>query len=142
MEFGELLRELTLVLNTLHRRRVCSGRQTLSQCFLLLSIPDGGVDMSTLSSHLGLDNSTMTRLVRTLENKDLVGREKAKADRRVTLVSLTEKGEELADEIERTIDSMGEEVLSGMSTERREDVHESLETVLWSLTKATLKHPS
>ena len=71
MEFGELLKEFTLVLNTLHRRNVCFDRFTLSQCFVLLSIPDGGIDMSTLSNNLGLDNSTMTRLVNTLEKKGL-----------------------------------------------------------------------
>lgn len=98
--------------------------------------------MSTLSTYLGLDNSTMTRLVGTLEKKGLIQREKGKEDRRVTLVSLTEKGEELAKEIDETIDTMGETVLSNISTERREQVHESLEAVLWSLTKTKLKDSS
>ncbi|MFQ6673575.1 MAG: hypothetical protein ACE5GH_02170, partial [Fidelibacterota bacterium] len=67
MEIGELLKELTLVLNALHRRQVCQGRHTLSQCFVLLSVPYGGIDMSSLSQTLGLDNSTMTRLADLLE---------------------------------------------------------------------------
>lgn len=140
MEFGEILTELTLVLNALHRQRICSGGHTLSQCFVLLCIPDGGIDMSTLSSTLGLDNSTTTRLVDTVGKKGLIRREKGREDRRVTVVLLTEKGEKLCRQFEETVDALGEEVLQNMSQEKQEQIHESLETVLWSLSKGKLGH--
>jgi len=138
MEFGELLKELTLILNALHRRNICFDRYTLSQCFVLLSIPEGGIDMSTLSSNLGLDNSTITRLVDTLEKKDLVRREKDQEDRRVNIVLLTDKGDKLAGEFETSIELFGDDVLENISLEKRERVKESLEDVFWSLSKEKL----
>lgn len=139
MEFGELLKELTLVLNALHRRQVCRGGQALSQCFILLSIPYGGIDMSTLSEKLGLDNSTTTRLVDTLEKNELLRRQKGQEDRRVVIVTLTGKGEKLAEEIDSSIEMLGDAVLENLSTDRRGQTKELLEEVLWSLSKEKLK---
>lgn len=141
MEFGELLIELTLILNALHRKNVCYDGHTLSQCFILLSVPDGGMDMSTLSEKLGLDNSTTTRLVNTLEKHGLIRRERGQEDRRVMVVRLTPKGHELTHEIEEVIDSLGDAVLDNIPSEKRERIKESLEAVLWSLSKEKLKQP-
>ena len=43
MDFGELLNELALSLNALHRRNVCGRGETLAQCFILSSVPDDGI---------------------------------------------------------------------------------------------------
>lgn len=45
MEFGELLKEMTLSLNAFHRRNIPGKGLTLSQRFLLSSITDGGIDI-------------------------------------------------------------------------------------------------
>ena len=140
MEFGELLKEMTLSLNAFHRRSIPGKGLTLSQCFLLSSIPDGGIDMSTLADKLGLDNSTVTRLVETQEKHGFVQREKYELDRRITRVGLTSQGEELAEKIEETLDTLGNAILESVPLEKREQVKESLELILWGLSKEKLKH--
>lgn len=140
MEFSELLKEMTLSLNAFHRRNIPGEGLTLSQCFLLSSIPDGGIDMSTLAEKLELDNSTVTRLVETQEKHGFVQRKKYQLDRRITRVSLTEQGEELAEQVEETLDTLGNAILESVPFEKREQVKESLELILWSLSKEKLKH--
>ena len=94
--------------------------------------------MSTLSNNLGLDNSTMTRLVNTLEKKGLVHREKDHLDRRVFRVMLTDEGEKIAARFEGNLETLGEAVFENISFDKQEQVKESLEDVLWSLSKERL----
>ncbi|MFQ6674779.1 MAG: MarR family winged helix-turn-helix transcriptional regulator [Fidelibacterota bacterium] len=139
MELGERLKELTLVLNALHRRHLCNRGQTLSQCFVLMSIPYDGMDMSGLSRKLGLDNSTTTRLVDTLERHGWVKRQRDRLDRRVMTVRLTQKGEEVATELDASMESLGNAILEDLSPQKREETREVLQEVLWSLSKEKLR---
>lgn len=139
MELGELLKELTLVLNALHRRHLCGEGQTLSQCLVLMSIPYDGLDMSGLSRKLGLDNSTTTRLVDTLENHGWIQRKRDRRDRRVMTVRLTEEGDKVAKELDASMESLGEAVLEYLSPEKRENTREVLQELLWGLSKEKLR---
>ena len=139
MEFDELLTELTLTLNALHRKQICQEGQTLSQCFILFSVPDGGIDMSTLAQKLGLDNSTVPRLIGNLEKKGVLKRERSQSDRRVNRVFLTDAGEEVLSQLESRNAELGERIENQLSDEEREVIRESLEGVLWSLSKEQLR---
>jgi len=63
MEFGELLKAFLLDLQSLFRFQVRNPDLTLPQILLLSTISDEGTDMSSLSKQMGVDNSTMTRLI-------------------------------------------------------------------------------
>ncbi|MDP6456011.1 MAG: MarR family transcriptional regulator [Candidatus Marinimicrobia bacterium] len=139
MEFDELITELTLTLNALHRKQICQEGQTLSQCFILLSIPDGGIDMSTLAQKLGLDNSTVTRLIDNLEKRGVLKRKRSQSDRRVNRVFLTDAGEEVLSQLESRSAALSERIENQLSDEEQEVIRESLEGVLWSLSKELLR---
>ena len=66
MEFGELLKAFFLDLQSLFRFQVSNPDLTLPQILLLSTISDEGTDMSSLSKQMGVDNSTMTRLIDVL----------------------------------------------------------------------------
>ena len=66
MEFGELLKAFLLDLQSLFRFQVRNPDLTLPQILLLSTISDEGTDMSSLSKQMGVDNSTMTRLIDVL----------------------------------------------------------------------------
>ena len=51
---------------------------TYSQVLAIISIPNDGIEMSELARKLGLDNSTVTRLIVRLEKK--VGLLESKAE--------------------------------------------------------------
>ena len=126
MDFGELLNELALSLNALHRRDVCEQGETLAQCFILSSVPDDGIHMSRLAGKLGIDNSTLTRLMDNLEKHNLAFRKKDEDDRRLVNVFLTDE-------------NLGSRILDDLPSEKRELVKGSLESLLWSLSKELLR---
>lgn len=62
---------------------------------------DGGVRSSVLAEHLRIAPRSATEVVDALEAKGLVERSPDPTDRRATLVSLTERGRALAEDVRR-----------------------------------------
>ena len=139
MDFGELLNELALSLCALHRRNVCGQGETLAQCFILSSVPDDGIHMSSLARKLGIDNSTLTRLMENLEKHNLAFRKRGENDRRLVNVFLSEQGQAVMSRFEERIEDLGSRILEDLPPEKREPVKESLELLLWSLSKELLR---
>ena len=139
MDFGELLNELALSLRALYRRNVCGQGETLAQCFILSSVPDDGIHMSSLARKLGIDNSTLTRLMENLEKHNLAFRKRGENDRRLVNVFLSEQGQAVMSRFEERIEDLGSRILEDLPPEKREPVKESLELLLWSLSKELLR---
>ena len=139
MEFGELLKALLLDLQSLFRFQVSNPDLTLPQILLLSSISDEGVDMSSLSKQMGVDNSTMTRLIDVLIRNGWAIKYKNKKDGRVVMVEITKKGEILQKEIDKNIDKFGYEIYNSISPEDREEVMEILTEFHWVLSKNLLR---
>ena len=139
MEFGELLKALLLDLQSLFRFQVSNPDLTLPQILLLSTISDEGVDMSSLSKQMGVDNSTMTRLIDVLIRNGWAIKYKNKKDGRVVMVEITKKGEVLQDEIDKNIDKFGYEIYNSISQEDREEVMEILTEFHWVLSKNLLR---
>ncbi len=139
MEVGELLTDLTLTLSALHRRCIANTGLTVPQSFVLTSVPDEGVDMSTLAMRLGLDNSTVTRLVTTLERNSFLERRRDEYDGRIVSVYLTEQGESAVELLESSEDKLGNIVLESIPEKKREQVKEVLEEFLWNLSREQMK---
>jgi len=139
MEFGELLKALLLDLQSLFRFQVSNPDLTLPQILLLSTISDEGVDMSSLSKQMGVDNSTMTRLIDVLIRNGWAVKYKNEKDARVVMVEITKKGELLQEEIDKNIDKFGYEIYNSISLEDREEVMEILTEFHWVLSKNLLK---
>ena len=88
MDFGELLKVFLLDLQSMFRYRVSSSDLTLPQILIISSISHEGTDMSSLSKQMGVDNSTMTRLIAVLIRNEWVAKYKSTNDRRVVFVRL------------------------------------------------------
>tara|TARA_Y100001968_G_C19208330_1_gene643492 strand:- start:240 stop:659 length:420 start_codon:yes stop_codon:yes gene_type:complete len=135
MEYGEIIKQYLIGLLAIFRKRVRGSDFTLSQILIISSIPHGGIDMSSLSEKIGVDNSTTTRLLDRLIKAELIKKSKNISDKRITLVSLTEKGELLSHEIEKKIDTIGSEIVKYIPLKKREDIKESLLSFHWILLK-------
>ena len=81
MELAELISQLLIDLQSVFRKNNKDLSLSLSQVVVLSSIPVDGITMSNLSHRIGVDNSTLTRLIGILENKGLVERRKNKNDK-------------------------------------------------------------
>ncbi len=140
MEFGELLKLFLLDLQRLFRSKIVDGEITLSQILLISCIPDESIDMTSLAQQIGVDNSTLTRLVDVLIRRDWVFKTKDTIDKRITLLGLTQKGEEIQNKIEDRIDYYGDMVYESIAVEDRDEVKEILSSFHWTLSKMLMKH--
>ena len=139
MEFGELLKAFLLDLQSLFRYRVTNTDLTLPQILLLSSISSEGTDMSSLSKQMGVDNSTMTRLIGILIRNGWVEKFKGENDKRVVYVKITIKGEIIRQEIDNKINDFGLEIINTINPEDRNDIREALTTLHWILSKKLLR---
>ena len=140
MEFGELLKLFLLDLQRLFRSKIVDGELTLSQILLISCIPDESIDMTSLAQQIGVDNSTLTRLVDILIRRDWVFKTKDTIDKRMTLLGLTQKGEDIQNKIEDRIDYYGDMVYESIAVEDRDEVKEILSSFHWTLSKMLMKH--
>ena len=139
MDFGELLKVFLLDLQSIFRYRVSSPDLTLPQILLLSSISSEGTDMSSLSKQMGVDNSTMTRLIGVLIRNNWVEKYKGENDKRVVFVKITIKGEAIRNEIDKKINDFGIEIINAISPEDRNEIREMLTSLHWVLSKQLLR---
>ncbi len=139
MHYGELISSFLIDLQRLFRLNISIKDLTYSQTLAMISIPDDGIEMSELAWKLGLDNSTVTRLVIRLEKKNWVDRKKSQRDQRAIEVFLTDKGALIQHDIEKEIDNIGEKIKSEVEKDQKESLLESLFSFQWTLRKFFLK---
>jgi len=135
MECGELIKQYLLSLLTVFRKKIRGKKYTLPQILILATIPDKGMDMTSLSEKIGVDNSTATRLIDGMVRLNLVIKRKSHLDKRITIVLLTEKGEKTSEEIENKLDIIGEEIFNQIPMEHQDDIKEALLSFHWTLLK-------
>ena len=82
----------------------------------------GGVRSKELAEHLRIAPRSATEVVDALEEKGLVTRSPDPGDRRATLVSLTDRGRALAEEVRRTRGVASERMLERLTQTDREDL--------------------
>lgn len=139
MEFGEVLKQFLLDLQRLFRSNIVDGEITLPQILLVSSVPFDGIDMTSLAHQLGVENSTLTRLVDILVRRNWIEKSKDRHDKRITILKLTPKGQEIQEKIEERIDLLGDTVYDSIPLEDRDEVKEILSTFHWTLSKILLK---
>ena len=131
-KFRETLTCLYQRFNALQRgEKRCFG-VSMSQCVTLeLLHQDGAKSVRELAAGLGLDTSTVTRVVDVLVRDGLIRRKRDQnRDRRRVFVSLTERGRRLAKKLEANADHYCERILQRLPTDRREDVLHALRVLV------------
>lgn len=63
--------------------------------YVLISIKRGGIPVTKIAPLMGIEPTSLSRLLKTMEDKGLIYREKDENDRRVVKLFLTKKGLEL-----------------------------------------------
>ncbi|HII02026.1 TPA: MarR family transcriptional regulator [Methanosarcinaceae archaeon] len=85
---------------------------------------------STIGTYVGMDRSSLSRMVDSLEAKGFVLRKNDPEDRRKVLISLTEKGERCYELLNEISEAMAVELLSLADQQDFRDFEKSLETML------------
>ena len=138
MEFSELFTQLLIDLQSVFRKNNKNLPISFSQVVLLVSIPTGGITMSDLAKRVGVDNSTLTRLIQVMEEKDLVHKKRNNNDRRSTLIHLSTIGAENVKLIEANVDKFTNEILQNISNVDQVVLKNDLNNLHWGITKFKL----
>ncbi|MDD5284364.1 MAG: MarR family winged helix-turn-helix transcriptional regulator [Desulfuromonadaceae bacterium] len=106
----------------------CCGEQvSMAQGHLLFEIRrSGNPSMLQVAEELGIDVTTFSRQVKSLETKGLIFRRVSEEDRRVTLLGLTTAGEEVMSRIDSYMADRIEQIFTSMTPFERETVVRSL----------------
>jgi DNA-binding MarR family transcriptional regulator len=91
--------------------------------------------MSDLTKHTNVVKSSMTNIIDSLEALQLVKRIRNKDDRRIVFVGLTDKGEDLANNLRKAIFHLFEQKLSYISTDERQEFIESINKITFLINK-------
>ena len=139
MNHGELFISFLVDLQRIFRTEVVPKGLSYSQVLAIIVIPEHGIEMSKLAWELGLENSTVTRLIARLERENYVNRIKSETDKRSINVHLDRKGTSLQNEIEKKIDKIGDEIFLKNNQVEKELHLENLSLFQWSLKKTFLR---
>lgn len=122
-EVGELVQKLVRVFQLFERDQIKVHGFTSSQCYSLIEIlKAGSLTMNELSDKMNLDSSTMTRVIDKLVRDELIKRERDEADRRIMLVSLTDKGREAADKLNSSVNEYYKKIISSIPLGKADEV--------------------
>lgn len=103
---------------------------TSSQGGALLALPlKKTLRMNELSNSVGVDKSTMTRMVDQLVDKGLVFRKVNEEDRRLVHIGLTELGQELNTKLAKALKGFYKDSLGEIREDEREAIIRSLVTL-------------
>jgi MarR family transcriptional regulator for hemolysin len=133
MEFPELFTQLLIDLQSVFRKNNKDLPISLSQAVLLLSIPRDGIIMSELAIRVGVDNSTLTRLIHTMDENGLIQKKRNKNDRRSTLIYLSKIGEKNVKLIEKNIDQFTNKILQNIPNIDKIRLKNDLNSLHWAI---------
>ena len=134
MEFPELFTQLLIDLQSVFRKNNKDLPISLSQAVLLLSIPRDGIIMSELAIRVGVDNSTLTRLIHKMDENSLIQKKRNKNDRRSTLIYLSKIGEKNVKLIEENIDQFTNKILQNIPNIDQVRLKNDLNSLHWAVT--------
>ncbi|SFK05002.1 MarR family winged helix-turn-helix transcriptional regulator [Celeribacter neptunius] len=119
---GHLIRRLNQISASVFQERMkAQGLTMTSVQFAAMNAVRAhpGMDQARLAGMIAYDRATIGGVVDRLESKGLLTRRVCEQDRRARLVSLTEAGEALLDELIPVVRSFQEDILSGLSEAER-----------------------
>ena len=98
--------------------------------FALLSIDkEDGTPSTYISNRMGMEPTSLTRTLKTLEEKGLITRKKNPEDGRGVLISLTELGKEMRGKSKETVLKFNETIKNNISEEKLNHFMEVAETI-------------
>ena len=98
--------------------------------FALLSIDkEDGTPSTYISNRMGMEPTSLTRTLKTLEEKGLITRKKNPEDGRGVLISLTDLGKEMRGKSKETVLKFNETIKKNISEEKLNHFMEVAETI-------------
>lgn len=93
-----ILRATWIAVSKMYNEEAKKKDSTMATGFTLISIdPEKGTPSTSLGPKMGMESTSLSRLLKTMEKKELITRKKNPKDGRGVLIQLTEFGQEMRD---------------------------------------------
>lgn len=87
-----------------------------------------------ISAELNMDKGLLSRILKKLETKGYICREKTMQDNRLELIRLTKNGEEVYHILDKAASRSVKEIFAGLSDNQLQEVVKSMKTILSVMT--------
>lgn len=136
-DVGQVVQKLVRVFQLFERDQIKVHGFTTSQCYALLEIyKSGNLTMNEISEKMNLNTSTMTRILDNLVRDRFVQRNRDESDRRIVIISLTERGREMAMRLGNTVNDYYKRIIANIPEGQLENILNSVNVLLDAFEKA------
>lgn len=125
-----ILRTTWLAVNKMYNEEASKFGTTMATGFALLSIdPEKGTPSTSLGPKMGMEATSLSRTLKTMEEKGLIERKPNPEDGRGVLIHLTEFGREKREYSKERVLIFNNAIKSNITTEKLENFYEVAEVI-------------
>ncbi|MDO5977757.1 MarR family winged helix-turn-helix transcriptional regulator [Flavivirga spongiicola] len=125
-----ILRTTWLTVQKMYNEEAAKFESTMATGFTLLSIdPEKGTPSTALGPKMGMEATSLSRILKTMESKGLIERKPNPEDGRGVIISLTEFGLEKRDYSRDKVLTFNESIRNNISEEKLNSFYEVAEVI-------------
>jgi DNA-binding MarR family transcriptional regulator len=106
---------------------------TVSMAFILINIPKSGANPTKLGPKMGMQANSLSRILKTLEEKNFIVRRREKGDKREVLIFLTEEGVQARKTANAIIADFNEILYAKTTPQQRESFFQTMALIQQSI---------
>ena len=116
--FDSALRSTWQLVSRMYNKEACKFDSTMATGFALLSIDPDGTPSTTLGPKMGMESTSLSRLLSTMEERKLIYRTQNPNDGRSILIHLTSFGKEKRDDSKAVVLHFNKKIEDSLSEEK------------------------
>ncbi len=136
-----LIRHAWHRISRMYNQKAAEHSITMSIGFILMIVDKQGTPSTQLGPRMGMEPTSLSRTLKTMEDRGLIRREEDAVDKRKVLIFLTDEGVVFRRLVRSTILEFNEKILNKIPLEKLEVYHEVL-TQMDELVEEELKSNS
>jgi DNA-binding MarR family transcriptional regulator len=126
-----VLRTTWLAVQKMYNEEASKFEATMATAFTLLSIdPKKGTPSTSLGPKMGMEATSLSRILKALESRNLIKRGPNPEDGRGVLIHLTDLGLEKREESRQRVFTFNDKVKAGINNEKLNHFYEVSDTIL------------
>lgn len=126
-----ILRTTWLMVQKMYNEEAAKFESTMATGFTLLSIdPEKGTPSTALGPKMGMEATSLSRILKTMEGRGLIERHPNPKDGRGVLIHLTEFGREKRDYSREKVLTFNETIRRNVSEEKMDHFYEVAELIM------------
>lgn len=127
--FDSVLRSTWQVVSKMYNKEAGKFESTMATGFALLSIDPGGTPSTTLGPKMGMEPTSLSRLLNTMEDRKLIFRTQNPRDGRSILIHLTPFGVEKREDSKSVVLNFNSEIEKKLSETKIQHFFEVMESI-------------